>query len=272
MRKFSSLFLSSLILCGCFPEDDATIVSIYAYPSTYEINCGEKMYIDVNISTLNENVESVMIKTFDPQYGNRDIFSANPCTKTFKERIIYDAPYMEGDTTNVEFMIQAADNTGKEANLSLMIKVCGDDGGLLPEMSSIVIYSPLSGKNDAFSFENRQTVSTATSNDVDMHVISDMNSESFSPGLATKTDIVFSLANNYDYSAATWSGLQSFFQNSTRVNQIDKLDVDSIIIVGREERTDTTYRLTTLGVLKTMAIYDDAGTSSDRIVFNLKAL
>jgi hypothetical protein len=179
---------------------------------------------------------------------------------------------MDADSTTVEFRFMATDDTGKTSELTYPIKVKGGEGGALPETSSIVLYSPQSGKNDAFSFRTMQPLLSTSAASEEMDLFLTRSGDDMPLDFGTKTDIVFSRANNFDYSSATWSGLQAVFKNSIRSNHVNSIALDDIILIGREERTDSTYRLETVGVLKIMALYDEPGMASDRIVFNLKTL
>lgn len=272
MRRLLAFLTIMTAGVGCYSEHDASVVAIHVNPSATVLSSGEKMYFDLSVSTLNNTIEDLEVTSFDSQYGVQDILSVRPGTKSYKERIIYEAPAMDADSTTVEFRFMATDDTGKTSELTYPIKVKGGEGGALPETSSIVLYSPLSGKNDAFSFRTIQPFlsSSAASEDVDLFLT--RSGDDMPLDFGTKTDIVFSRANNFDYSSATWSGLQAVFKNSIRSNHVNSIALDDIILVGREERTDSTYRLETVGVLKIMAVYDEPGVASDRIVFNLKTL
>ena len=260
-----------LIFTGCFNEDDASIVAIHVSPSSECISSGEKMYFDISVSTLNNTIEKIDIETFDSQYGPSFISSLSPATKTFRDRIVYEAPAMDSDSTIVEFLFRATDNTQATSELKTYITVLSG-GSSLPEISSIVLYSPWSDNNDAFSFTSMQPVKskdTADSN-VDLCFISQSQTETMPLSIGTKTGIVYSRANNLDYSAISESGLQSIFKNSLRQDTINNLAVDDVIIFGREIKHDESLEIKAVGVFKVMAIYDEPGSSSDRIVINLK--
>ena len=217
-------------------------------------------------------IEMVEASTFDSQYGMQKIFSATPGSAEYKEKLIYEAPYIETDSMDVEFIVRATDNAGATGELVHKITVKSDSGSMLPEYSSIVLYSPMSGKNDAFSFSTLQPLMSSDTTSVDMHIICASQDEYLPISLGTKTDIVFVKANNFDYTSATWGGLSSVFKNSIRDKRVDNVSIDDVIIAGREQKDDTSVKVTPVGVIKIMAIYDDEDNLNDRISFNLKTI
>ena len=86
------------------------------------------------------------------------------------------------------------------------------------------------------------------------------------------TNVVFCRSNSFDYAAATWSNVQAVFKSSLRTDQIKDIQIDDVIIVGKEVQTEDSLTLTPLGAMKIMGIYDEDGLANDRIVFNLKTL
>ena len=262
------------LLTGCTFEGDATVVAIFAVPSSSIVNSGDKIYIDTQISTLNSTLTNVSVTSFDREHGETDIFSTNPGTKTFKDRIIWEIPSMTNDTTLIELVISATDNANVSNDFKLKLKAVGGTSSLLEERSSITIYSPQSGKHDAFSFVTLQSLhSLSEAEDCDLVFIMPAECDGTMPlTLGTKTDIVFSRANSFDYSSATKASVQAVFNSSLHSDTVDNISIDDIIIIGRETHKEDKVTLTTIGVLKVMAIYDENDSLNDRIVFNLKAL
>lgn len=267
------VFLAIIVLCsGCFNEDDASVVAIMISPSASVVNSGEKMYIDLSIRTLNDRIESVEVSTFDSWYGMQTIHTADPGSATYKEKIIYIAPYIDTDSTEVEFTFKATDNTGAEGVFPYRLTVRNDSGNMLPEHSSIVLYSPLSGKDDAFSFTTLQPLASSDTTGVDMYIFIHPDSERMQFCIGTKTDMVFARSNNFDYASASWGGLSSVLMNSIRSRQVEDIAIDDVILVGQEEMNGTVLNITPVGVIKIMAVYDEEGSSSDRIILNLKTI
>jgi hypothetical protein len=274
MRKyFLYLLFTAILIGGCASENDATTIAIYAQPSTYITKSGDKIYIDINISTINNILTNVSISTFDSEHGKTDIHNSNPGTKTFKERILWEIPVMSSDTTIVELHINATDDTNSENEFKQKIKVIGDNKTLLPERSGFTIYSPHSGKSDAFSFVTLQPMlSSSNAEDCDLIFITSDSGEYMPLKWGTKTNVIFCKANSFDYASANWTSIQAVFTNSIRSDYVDNLQIDDIILIGREERTEERLSLKTIGAIKIMGIYDEEGYNNDRIVFNIKTL
>ena len=292
MRKLIPVLLTmiSVLVSGCFNEDDATTVAIYAEPSSKLVKPGDMVYLDVYVTTLNNAVTDVTMTTFDSEHGREEIHKTNPQVKSYQERIIWQIPAMSSDTTLIEVNICAKDDPGVSNDLTLMMMATGGSSCMLQERSGFTIYSPMSGKPDAFSFTTLQPLqSSSGSKDCDLMFIHDGNGDTLPLTWGTATDIVYCKANNYDYAGATWAGVQSVFTNSLRSDSVTGLQIDDIILIGREQFTEDddseevedkntedskvgSLKLSTLGVIKIMAIYDEEGVNNDRIVFNLKTL
>ena len=59
--------------------------------------------------------------------------------------------------------------------------------------------------------------------------------------------------------------------NSLRSDKVDDLQIDDIILIGREQHAeDGTVSTSTIGAIKIMAIYDEDGSTNDRMIFNIK--
>lgn len=267
---FSMAFLSS----GCTNEDDATVVAIYGAPSSYIVNCGDKIYIDVTVTTLNNTLTDISMTAFDPEHGKDEIFSVSPGTKEYRERIIWEVPSMTKDTTLIDIMISATDNEKVSNDFQLKLTAVGGNTALLPERSGITLYSPLSGKQDAFSFTTLQPLfSSSEAEDCDLVFgMSGEDVDDMELKWSTKTNLVFCKSNSFDYASATWGNLNVVFNSSIRTDVVNDLQTDYIILVGREIHTEENVKISTIGVCKIMAIYDEDGTQNDRIVFNLKTL
>ena len=270
MRNLLTVLAILFCCISCLPDDDASIVAIFATPSSYEVNSGEKIYIDLNISTLNNSIQALKVNTFDSHYGIQDLHSAYPKTKNYKERIVYEAPLIDSDSTYVEFSVNAIDDQNSSSTVNFKIKVYNSTGGMLREHSSISLYSPWSNNKDAFSFETMQPVFSSEMENADMYLIASSEPENMSSKIGTKTDIVFARFNSFNYSSATAGALKAVFVNAIRSSSIDNIAIDDIVLFGREEKTDSTYKLTPLGALKIMAIYDDIGSANDRMTINIK--
>lgn len=264
----------AFLASGCTNEDDATVVAIFGTPSSYIVNCGDKVYIDVTVTTLNSTLTDISVTAFDPEHGKDEIVSINPGTKEYRERIIWEVPSMTKDTTLIDIMISATDNENVSNNLQLKLTAVGGNTALLPERSGITLYSSMSGKQDAFSFITLQPL-FSSSDAEDCDLVFSMSGEDGSymaPTWSTKTDLVFCRANSFDYSSATWGNVHAVFNSSIRTDAVSDMQIDDIILIGREIHAEDNVKVNAIGVCKIMAIYDENGTQNDRIIFNLKSL
>lgn len=274
MKRLLTLLSLAALMTGCMQnEDDATTVVVTATPSSYIVKSGDKVYVDIYASTLNEALKEVSVTTFDSEYGMADIETILPSAKTYKGRVVWEIPSMTNDTTLVEVNVTATDTKEVSNSHTIILKAAGGSSSLLPERSGITIWSPASGKQDAFSFTTLQTLYSSETEECDLIFLPTEDIDALPKSWGTKTDIVFCKANNFDYSSATWSNIQEVFKSSLRTKTVENISIDDIIFIGREKRTEEgSYILTTLGVIKIMAMYDEDGAASDRIIFNLKTL
>ena len=276
MKRILSILLClmAFLAFGCTNEDDATVVAIFGTPSSYIVNCGDKIYIDITATTLNSTLTDISVTAFDPEHGKDEIISINPGTKEYRERIFWEVPSMTKDTTLIDIMISATDNENVSNDCQLKLTAVGGDTALLPERSGITLYSSMSGKQDAFSFITLQPLlSSSDSEDCDLvFTMSSEDDSNMTPTWSTKTNLVFCRANSFDYSSATWGNVYAVFNSSIRTDAVSGLLTDDIILLGREIHTEDNVKVYAIGVCKIMAIYDENGTQNDRIIFNLKSL
>jgi len=272
-RKSILLIFLSLVLYGCFSEKDASVMVLLADPSSSSAVVGEKIYFDVSASTLNDMVSEFSVTSFDSENGEKNVFLSKPNVKEYKKRIVCEMPSVKGDSSVVSFFFEACDNVGMTASCQRSIMVYVGDGGLLKERSGYMLYSPWSGKEDAFSFATLQTIKRSEEALADIYLdpMSE-NEDDLLCRLIAGTDIVFALSSSYDYAGATWNGLQVVLNSSVRTRTIENFATGDVILVGREEVADSGIKLNTLGVIRIMAVYDEEGKDEDRVVFNLKTL
>jgi hypothetical protein len=273
MRQFFLILLSLSLLTACLNEDDATVVAIHAVPSSNVVKSGDMFYIDVQVTTLNNTLTDVSISSFDSEHGKTEFYQIKPGTKSYKDRIVWEMPHMTSDTTIVEILISATDDAAVSNDFTLKIKAVGGGNELLSERSGFSIYSSFSEKPDAFSFTTLQPViSTTDADSSDIVLTATETEDGLSFSINSMTNVVFCRSNSFDYAAATWANVQSVFKSSLRTDLIKDIQIDDVIIVGKEIYTEDSFTLTALGAIKIMGIYDEAGSENDRIVFNLKTL
>lgn len=254
-----------LFAAGC-SEKDASVVVLNVVPSSMTVDSGDKFYFDIDAHTLNQSIASVKGLCYDSTNGESLILEKEPGVKKYSERHVCTAPIILKDSADVNYRFIATDNTGANCTINLSIRVYKGAGHqLLSEKTGVTLYSPLSGKNDSFSFVKEQPLKAADSPKEDIDI------KMTATGWETMTDIVFTRANNYDYSGATQASLRAVFENSIRSKSINDLKIDDIILVGRDSTDiNNVYHLETLAAIKIMAVYDEEGEINDRLVFNYK--
>ena len=93
---------------------------------------------------------------------------------------------------------------------------------------------------------------------------SDLLSEAISREWRSESGLMFSRSEGFNYSEATVQSVTSAWASSVRSSTIKNLKSDDILLLGSGNKA--------VGVLKLMAVYDEAGTDNDRYVFSLKLI
>lgn len=258
------LFLAITLATSCMNEDDATPVVIYVTPNAYEAASNSKIYFDIISKTINETITLFEISTFDKDNGSKVIYSTKPSSKQFVHRFEYTVPNYAEDQT-VEFTFSATDNINNKQNISISILVLGNATSI-KELTGFALYSPLSGKNDSFSFKLQLPVNskTATEEELDIYVkpLEDEGSDLLSGSWASKTGVRFSKVNNFNYAAATLQSVAAIFPTLTTEPEIGSLENEDIIFVGRDSEA--------IAVIRIVNIYDGDGVADDRYDISMK--
>ena len=258
------LLLVATLATSCMNEDDATPVVIYVTPNAYEASANSKIYFDITSKTINETITLFEVSTFDKDNGSKIVYSTKPSSKQFVYRFEYTVPNYAEDQT-VEFTFSATDNINNRQDIRIPILVHGNATSI-NELTGIAIYSPRSGKSDAFSFKLQQSVNTKTAADeeVDIYVkpLEDEGSDLLSGSWASKTGVRFSKVNGFNYAAATLQSVAAIFPTLTTEPEIGSLAIGDIIFVGRDNEA--------IAVIRVANIYDSEGVSEDRYDVNMK--
>lgn len=267
--QFKSYILAFALMLGfalsCGRDDDADPVILFVTPNTSEATAGNAIYFDISTWTINREIVSLEVISFDKTYGSQQIYSGQPMTQRYEYRIDYRLPIYFEDQS-VEFTFYATDDKGNRQDISVDILVLSNDRPL-DELSGITLYSPLSGRHDAFSFKLQQSVNTqdVDPNLCDIYVpLVDQNSEDIPRLWQSKTDLQFVKLNRFAYAKATYKSVALAYESAVISPMVDDLHNEDIIIVGRNDRA--------IAVIRIANIYDDEGVESDRYDINLKVL
>ncbi len=262
MRKLLVLFMAVLSLAGC-SEKDASDIVLFVTPSSYSVSGGDRMYFDVTSMTIHDYVALFEVSSFDAENGRQDLDVIEPKTKRFSYRYEYVVPAMEVQGAVVEMMFCVTDNLGNRSETTVRLNV--GKGTMLNEMSGITLWSPASGKDDAFSLSLLQTVNSASASekDVDIFVMPEPDSENLGLSWGTRTGVKFVRANSFDYASATSSSLSSAYSASVTSDTVEDIRLNDVILVGRDSKA--------VGVFKVIQIFDEEGTLNDRYILNFKS-
>ena len=264
MNKVLISLLLSLLAIGCYNEDDASDIIIFVSPSVNTAKGGEKIYFDIEAKTIHQQLINFKIEAFDNINGESLLYNKQLSQNKFNYRYIYDVPNITTPSLDIELVFSAEDNVGNVQRIILNLHVESSDERL-DELTSITLYSPHSGKDDAFSFRLRQRVKSSESDiaDLDIVVIADStHNERLSRNWGSMTDIRFCRSNNFNYAVASQQSLEAVYKNSITSATINNLEIDDIILVGNQSDA--------FGVIKIINIYDEEGVDYDRYDINIK--
>ena len=266
MKRILCFMLLSLALAtSCMNEDDATPVVIYVTPSVNEVSANDKFYFEIYSKSVNSQLILFEVSTFDKTNGSEVIHSIEPMSQVFSDRLICTARNFAEDQ-EVEYTFSATDGLGYKQTVRINILVRSNSTAI-EELTGITLYSPLSGKNDAFSFDLKQSVNskTALPNQIDLYVAElEEGSETLSRSWKSNTELRFCRVNSFNYSAATYSSISTVFSNSVTEPVIDDLSIGDIVFVGRDG--------VAIAVIRIANIYDESGVIFDRYDIDIKVV
>lgn len=250
---------------SCNDMDEADPVILFVTPNTTEATANDAIYFDISSWAENSQIVRIEVVSFDRTYGSQVVYSDEPMVQKYDYRFTYRLPIYFEDQS-VEFTFYATDGLGNRQDMSVSISVRSADQSI-EELSGITLYSPLSGRSDAFSFELLQSVNTQNvdASLCDIYVpLVDGESGVLSRLWASSTDLRFSKVNNFAYSKATYKSVVTVYENAVISPMVEDLSNEDIIIVGRNGRA--------IAVIRIANIYDGEGVSEDRYDINMKVL
>lgn len=257
------MFLGFAVSCNDMDEADPVI--LFVTPNTTEATANDAIYFDISSWAENSQIVRIEVVSFDRTYGSQVVYSDEPMVQKYDYRFTYRLPIYFEDQS-VEFTFYATDGLGNRQDMSVSISVRSADQSI-EELSGITLYSPLSGRSDAFSFELLQSVNTQNvdASLCDIYVPLVDGESGVLPRLwASSTDLRFSKVNNFAYSKATYKSVVTVYENAVISPVVEDLSNEDIIIVGRNGRA--------IAVIRIANIYDGEGVSEDRYDINMKVL
>jgi len=267
MKRISLLLfaLFATCLCACTDESDADDIVLLITCSDSAPEAGQTIYFDIDAYTRHDSIRNISVTSFDAENRTQTLDVIEVGSKTFYHRFFYEAPSFAADLTDVELTFAAESNEGASQRITRTITVSAER--LLPEHTGFEIHSPTSGKPDAFSMEAMQTLRTEDNDAsaIDIYVPADEdNPDALSRRWLSRTGMMFSKADNFNYASATHKSLVQTYANSTRYNSATELEVNDIILIGHGEAA--------CAAIKIVGISDGEGCDDDYYLFNIKVI
>lgn len=271
MKKFLILLSSVLAMMpGCMSEKDASDVILLVDPSYVKAAEGDVVRFNIETWTLHDHMASLEISSFDQKTGEAGLESRTLDARKYTGEFLYIVPETGGEISRVEISFEATDNMGNTQSVTAYVDISGDDAAIEEAASSVMMYSPASGKPDGFSLKTLQTlyVSASESADVDIYVREEENPDApdqMSTSWMSGSGLLFcKMSSGVDYASITPSRLRALYEASTLSKAAVDISQGDVILVG----TDTFP----LGIILVTGVYDDPGTENDRYIFNIKVL
>lgn len=264
MRFAKTLFLfAAALLSSCFSDKEDKVILLVECSDTAP-RSGQIVRFDIKTFTTDDSrLSELQINSFDAENGRRNLETIALDAKRYEDSWYYTVPvFRERDTDlEVQFLSAAANGYTQRRSIKFVIST----SQLLDEYSGITLYSPYSGSPDGFSLATMRPVLTAESaaDEVDIYVSAD-DEDAVLHTLRSKTDILFSRANNFNYASATAFSLSETYAASVPYNKIDNLDVNDVVLFGRGD--------VALGVMKVVSITEGEGGSEGFIMLNIKVI
>lgn len=261
-KRISNISLVGIFLLGLYSCDEdmpeESDVAVFVYPESSEevvVSAGDKQIYKCDLYTKHSYVRQLKVRSTDPLSGETVLLDTTFTESVSSCNFVYVAPLIDRDSINVTLTFNAWDNEGNkcEVNRKLTVK---SKQVLIGEKSGIVLYSSASGFPDALCFSDpSQTFSWENSADsvkADMFI----ETETFeNVNLRSKTIAKFVRNNSFDYAAASSLSIQAVYVGSVRVDNIDDLRINDIVLVGHGSNAEGVFRVA--NVIRT-------GTDSER--------
>ncbi len=266
MRKLLCLCVLSLALCcSCKKEPSVIIIAKDTEKQTY-VKAGQRLLIHVSAVSTETTLSRVLISSIDAEKGTNVALDTAVGSTGSDFYFTYTVPsYFTSDTSmlTLQFDVYTTDNL--HSMMVLVYKVVG--GGSLRSHDGVVMYARYSGRPDGFSLTSEQTLycETADSSDIDIYAYHDTlttDSATLAREWRSKTGLVFTRMNGFDYAGSTQLTLTNAFKAASRYTSVKELAEGDIILFGRGEEA--------IGVLQLLMVVDEPGTLNDRYIFNMK--
>ena len=267
MKRFpvllSAIFMA---LTGCMSEKDASDVVLLVSQSDWTAAEGETVRFGIETWTIHDRLVSLDISSYDRKTGITELDSRPLDTERYTGEYIYRAPAIESEQEVLELIFSVTDNLGNTQKVSAFVTVVKEDGMLEESATSVLMYSPDSGKPDGFSISTLQSlyVIAAQDTEVDIYVPQNPDSDVLGKIWRSKSGLRFAKMTGVDYSTISASGLTALYANASKNDMVTDISTGDVILIGTDASAE--------GIILVTGVFDEAGTAEDRYMFNIKML
>ena len=269
MKKIVVLLgLLSPLLFSCWDDpSDVFILATDTHGASY-VQSGNNLLIHIKVVSDNYTVDRVRISSIDAEKGTlllKDTLIGG--MKRTEFYFIYTVPsYFMVDTSLLTLQFEAVASNGGSSKMVRKYRVIG--GANLIPYDGIVLYGANSSRPNGFSLSKAQTLycETADSATIDIYdyhdTLSGASADRLSREWRSRTGLQFAKMNDFDYAGTNQLLLNNAFKSSRHYTSLKDIAEGDVVLFGRGDDA--------LGVLQMIMVYDEAGSTNDRYVFNLK--
>jgi len=272
MKKLKYIFLSGMVFLlffsTCREKESNQVIMVHSNTMKDSMQMGENVGFVVNAFSNVSKISRILIEEMSNQYNKKILLDTALNTSSIKFDFFYTVPEFFTDQT-VKITFKAYSFVDDNYSSRSFSYFCSGTSQLLAEYSGFSMYTPLSGKADAFNIYLKQPIFTseADTSDVDIYVYQDTAAEDatiLQRIWKSHTALNFVKANNFNYAKATSQMLRETYLASVRFSSVTNLANDDIILIG--------FGFQPIGVIKIVAVFDEDGVVNDRYLFNIKFL
>ena len=262
------LLLCGVMLVSCWKEASDVFILATDTEGIASVQSGNRLLIRIQAVSDNYKVDRIRISSVDAEKGQLQLMDTLiGGMKRTEFYYTYTVPsYFTADTALLTLQFEAVASNGGSSKMVLKYRVVG--GASLIPYDGIIMYGARSGRPNGFSLAKAQTLycETADSATIDIYdyhdTLSGASSDQLSREWRSRTGLQFARLNDFDYAGTNQLLLNNAFKASRHYTSLKDIAEGDIILFGRNEEA--------LGVLRLLIVADEAGSSNDRYVFNLK--
>ena len=257
-----------MLLASCEKQSELVITmnADVNWGSEY-IASGTNIHFSISSESQSSPIKKILLTSSDAEFRDRKLLDSTLSIPAKKVNVSYYSalPYYK-DTTVVTFFARSYDEAGNTMVYPIVMHVL-PGAKKLREIDNVTLYSAASSGKSAFSLETMQPVYIpADSTKVGWFdwLNEDKTDKSLSRIWDSKSGVLFSRSEGYNFSEATSVSLQNAWPNHVKSSTIKNLKADDVLLFGKGDQA--------LGVIKIMAVYDDPDVENDRYIFSLKVI